>query len=380
MLVVTTVTLSMVIVLSVFNGMEDIIRKLYNTFDPDLQITAVVGKSFEATPRLLNDIKNIEGVAYITEVIEDNAIASYKDEKDVVKIKGVSENFLHQKKFETKMVAGKLLLHEKGRDYTVVGAGVQYKLSIALNDVYAPLRLYYPNRKKIRKPDAPDAFHTANVQPAGVFAIEKQYDDLYVLVSLDLARDLLDYGSKRTSLEIKVKEGYTIEQVKNEISSKIGETYKVLDSDEQHAGIIRAIRIEKLAVYIILSALLAVSSVGIYFCLTMLTIRKRKDIAVLKSMGASVAFIRKVFLIEGMMIAFVGAALGLIAGFAICYVQQRYGLVQLGMETSIVKAYPVKMEPTDFLITAITVFILTLIASYWPARNAAYSEVKDFIK
>lgn len=380
MLLVTVVTVAMVVVLSVLNGMEDIIRKLYNSFDPEIKITSATGKTFMVSGEFLDKVKKTEGVAIITEVIEDNAIVSYKGEKDIVKLKGVSDNFTAHHRMDSMMVGGKLQLRNKDTYYAILGAGLQYKLSVSLNDPFAPLNFYYPNRKKIKKPDAPDAFNSGSLQAGGVFAIEKQYDDYYVFVPLEFAEDLLEYGNKRTSLEIKTKQGFSIEQVQENLKTSLGQNFNVLNSDEQHSGIIRAIRVEKLAVYIILSLLLGVSSVGIYFCLTMLTIRKRKDVAILKSLGAHPRLILSVFLAEGMIIAFSGALFGLLSGFVICFLQQTYGFVSLGMETSLVKAYPVKLEWPDFLITSLIVFVLTMIASYVPAARASRIEIQENIK
>lgn len=380
MKVVTLVTIAMIVVLSVLNGMEDVIRNLYNSFDAEIKIAPSTGKTFILTEDLLTKIKSINGISIVTEVIEDNAIVSYKTEKDVVKLKGVSDNFLEQHRMDSMMIGGKLKLKNKDTFYAIIGAGLQYKLSVSLNDPFAPLNFYYPNRKKIRNPNSPDAFNSLSIQAGGIFAIEKQYDDYYAFVPLEFAQELLDYGDKRTSLEIKLKEGFSIPNVQESLKSLLGKNFLVLNSDEQHSAIIRAIRIEKLAVFIILSLLLAVSSVGIYFCLTMLTIRKQKDIAILKSMGATNKLIQKIFITEGMIIAFSGAVLGLLIGFTICYLQQEYGFVPLGMETSMVKAYPVKLEWMDFVITTIIIFSLTMIASYIPAVKASKVLIKEHIK
>lgn len=380
MLVVTLITFSMIVVLSVLNGMEDVIRNLYNSFDPELKVMASSGKSFVISEDIYGKMRKVGGIDIITEVIEDNAIISYKGEKDVVKIKGVSSNFIAQHRMDSMMAGGKLVLKEGDTYFAILGAGLQYKLSVSLNDPFAPLTFYYPNRKKIKKPDAPDAFNFGSLQAGGVFAIEKQYDDYYVFVPLEFAQELLEYGDKRTSLELKLKPGFTIAKVQENLKVVLGEKFLILNSDEQHSGIIRAIRVEKLAVYIILTLLLAVSSVGIYFCLTMLTIRKRKDIAVLKSMGATAQLIGRIFMAEGMIISFSGALIGLVAGFLICYLQQTTGFVPLGMETSMVKSYPVKIEGMDFLATSIIIFVLTVIASYVPALKASRIEIMEHIK
>lgn len=380
MLAVMLITLAMIIVLSVLNGMEDVIRNLYNSFDAEIKVTASTGKSFVISEDLYSKIKKVDGIAIITEVIEDNAIIAYKSEKDVVKIKGVSDNFIAQHRLDSMMVEGKQILKKGDHFYAIIGAGVEYKLSVDLNDPFAPLNFYYPNRKKIKKPDSPDAFNSGSLEPGGVFAIEKQYDDYYVFVPLEFAQELLEYGDKRTSLEIKLKPGYKIPDVQEKLKKSLGDKFLFLNSDEQHMSIIRAIHVEKLAVYIILTLLLAVASVGIYFCLSMLTIRKRKDIAVLKSLGATNALIRDIFMTEGVIIAFSGALIGLVAGFLICYLQQTTGFVPLGMETSLVKSYPVRIEGMDFLVTSIIIVVMTSIASFLPALKAAKVEIMDHIK
>jgi lipoprotein-releasing system permease protein len=380
MLAVMLITLAMIIVLSVLNGMEDVIRKLHYSFDAEIKIAPSVGKSFNISEDLYSKIKKVEGIAIITEVIEDNAIVSYKSDKDVVKIKGVSDNFIDQHRLDSMIKEGKLILKKGDNQYAIMGDGVAYKLSVDMNDPFAPLNFYYPNRKKIKKPDSPDAFNSGSLMPGGVFAIEKQYDDYYVFVPLEFAQELLDYGDKRTSLELKLKSGYKIPDVQKNLKRSLGDKFLILNSDEQHMSIIRAIHVEKLAVYIILTLLLGVASVGIYFCLSMLTIRKRKDIAVLKSMGATNALIRDIFMTEGVIIAFSGAVVGLVAGFLICYLQQTTGFVPLGMETSLVKSYPVRIEGIDFLVTSIIIVVMTSIASFLPALKAAKVEIMDHIK
>lgn len=377
MMVVTIVTIAMVVVLSVLNGMEGIIRSLYTSFDPELQLSAKVGKSFVVNDSLRSIILKTPGVAVLTEVIEDNAIVAYKEEKDVVKIKGVSSNFIAHKRMDSVLIGGKLELENNGVYSAIIGAGIYYKLSVSLNDPFSALTFYYPNKKKIRKPDSPDAFTIASIKAGGVFAIEKQYDDHYIFVPLDFAKELLSYGDKRTSLEIKTSNDYSIKQVQQALKTSLGDSFLVQNSDEQHLSVLRAIHIEKLVVYIILTMLLAVSSVGIYFCLTMLTIRKRKDIAVLKSLGATRSLILRLFLTEGMMIAYSGAASGLVIGYGLCYLQQTYGFVELGMETSLIKAYPVILLWEDFITTSIIVLTLTFLASYLPALKASKLEIHE---
>ncbi len=372
-------TMSLVIVLSVFNGLEDLIRSLHNYFDPELKITALTGKSFEVDSTMLHRIRAVPGVEIVTEVVEDNAYVKYKEAKMVVKVKGVGDNFVDQHRMDDRIVQGSMKLKEDGVNYALIGRGVQYALSITkLDNMYA-LQIYYPKRGKVSGLDPAKLINTKIILPGGIFAIEKQYDLNYIFVPLSFALDLMGYGKRRTSLEIKVSDNYDIPSVQNALKHLLGQEFKVLNSDEQHASLLRAIKIEKLFVYITFSFILAVASFNIFFSLTMLAIDKRRDIAILLTMGATRKTIRAIFLSEGAIISFAGAIAGLALGLVICLLQQHFGLVSMGMQTAVLEAYPVKMQLPDFLYTAASIIIITLFASYRPALAAARVDVREHI-
>ncbi len=360
-------TMALVIVLSVFNGLEDLIRSLHNFFDPELKIEAVIGKSFEVDDAFLSGIKNTEGVAILTQVIEDDAYVKFKDSEMIVKLKGVDENFIEHHRIDERIVQGQLKLKENGINYALIGRGVQYALSIhQMTNMYA-MQFYYPKRGKVSSINPGDLYRHKGILPAGVFAIEKQYDISYVFVPLDFAIDLLDYGNRRTSIEIKVKEGYDIETVKQNLKHTLGDKFRVLTSEELHSSFLKVLKVEKLFVFIIFSLILAVASFNIFFSLTMLAIEKKKDIAILYSFGATNKLIRKIFIMEGAIISFIGAVVGLIIGLLVCVAQQQFGIVSMGMQTAVLEAYPVKMLFPDFLYTALSIIIITLLASFRPA-------------
>lgn len=368
-------TIALVAALSVFNGLEDLIRNIYYTFDAEIRVTVLKGKTFEVNGPFLDSISSIEGVAVITEVIEDNTLLKYRDRQMVVTLKGVSDNFIYQNHLDSMIVEGEYVLHKNGINYAIIGRGIQYLLSVSLNDNLYPLQLWYPKMKKNLNIDPLKAFNRKNIWAGAAFAIEKQYDDTYVFVPLDFTKQLFEYDNKRTSLEIKTKKNVRIDKVKKAIRKKLGNKYLVQNSDEQHASLLRAIKIEKFFVTLTLSVILGLASVGIFFSLTMLVIEKKKDVAILFAMGATVNFIKKLFLIEGAIIGFTGAGLGLILGFTLCWAQQTFGIVSMGMKTSIVDAYPVKMQIADFIYAGITIFIITFFASYGPAMRAAKVEI-----
>jgi len=364
-------TMSLVIVLSVFNGLEDLIRELNQNFDPELKIEATKGKSFELTEEVLSDIKNTDGVEIVTQVVEDNAYVKYRNDEMVVKLKGVETNFIDHHRMDNNITLGRMVLQEDGVNYALIARGVQNALSInRLSNMY-PLTFAYPKRGRTSGLNVANLLNQKVILPGGVYAIEKQYDMNYVFVPLDFALELFEYGNRRTSLEIKVKPDYEIEQVKHSLKSTLGNAYKVMTSEEIHADFFKVLMIEKLFVFIVFSFILAIASFNIFFSLTMLAIDKQKDIAILSSMGANKRLIKSIFLTEGAIISLSGALLGLVLGLIICSVQQEFGIISMGMDTAVIDAYPIKMQLPDFLYTGLSIVIITLLSSYRPAVIAS---------
>ncbi len=372
-------TAALIIVLSVFNGLEDLIRSIYGSFDPDLKITSVQGKGFEMEEELLERIRNTPGVLLVTEVIEDNALLRYEDRQMVVKMKGVSPNFFAQNKIDSAVIEGNYQLQRAGNNYALIGRGVQYQLSIRATNAIVPMYLLYPKAKASLSLDPENTFREKPIMVGGVFVIERQYDDSYIFVPLDFARDLLAYGTKRTSLEIRVESRREINTVERRLEEVLGPKFEIKNSDEQHLSLLRAVKVEKLFVFITFAFILLIASLNIFFSLSMLVIDKKKDIAILASIGATPQVIRNIFLAEGAIVAFVGAIIGLSAGLLICWIQQTFGLVSMNMATALVEAYPVKMQIQDFLFTGLAIFIITLLVSIRPARAAAATDVRENI-
>ena len=370
-------TLALVIVLSVFNGLEEFIRSLYGSFDPDIKVVPLKGKSFTLEQNLLVDISSMEGVNNVVKVIEDNAYVKYRDAEMVITLKGVGENFLQDHRLDQNIVEGDLFLKRDHQMYAILGRGIQYTLNINhLNDIY-PLQFYYPKRRYRSSLNPAQSVNRLNIMVAGIFAIEKQFDLSYIIVPLEFAENLMDYEGHLTSLEIMTENKDDIPLIKSRIKNRLGEQFQVLDSDEQHSALIRAIKIEKLFVFLTFSFIIAVSAINIFFSLTMLAIDKKKDIAVLFSVGASKRLIQRIFINEGAIIAFTGAFLGMAIGVLLLLAQQRFGLISMGIETSVIDAYPVKMKLNDFIFTAVTIIMITLLFSSRPAIRASRSNVID---
>ncbi len=369
-------TMALVIVMSVFNGMEELNRQLFRSFDPDLKITPTSGKRFVIEPTKLKQLSQLEGIKFVTQMIEDNALASYGGRRVLVKLKGVDETFSQRKQLDTAMIEGKLLLNDGDELKAVVGATVQQILGINTNDIFTPLELAYPRSDtRTLNLNSPDAFNQQIIRVGGVYMLELRFDD-YVIVPLSFASSLLGYGDKRSALEIQLTPQSNPDRIKAVVASLLGEGFRVQTRDEQNADLLRAIRLEKLFVTITLGLIILVAAVNIFFSLSMLVIEKKDDIRMLFAMGATASLVKKIFLFEGALVAFTGAIVGLLMGIIICWLQQTYGFVSMGMISSLVDAYPVKMQWQDFVITAFTVILVTIIVSYVPAKRASLSPIR----
>ncbi len=357
--------------LSVFNGLEDLLRSLYSSFDPEIKIESVKGKSFEVNKEMLLALQDIPGVEIVTEVIEDYTYIKYRDADMVVRAKGVSNNFIDQHRIDNHIVAGNLRLMEGNVAYAIIGRGVQYSLSVAPeSDMYA-LQVYYIKDLKAGSLDPSRMYARELVMPAAVFSIEKNYDENYIFLPLDVMANLLDYENRRTSLEIKTTTAASTVNVQTAIKKILGEEFNVLNNDEQHMDLYKIVKMEKLFSFLALSLIISIGAINVFFTLSMLAIDKKKDISVLFALGAPPKLISKIFLVEGAIISFSGAIIGLLLGGFICWLQMQYGLVSMGMELAVTDGYPVRMKFTDFLNTSLMIIAITLLVSVRPAWLAS---------
>jgi lipoprotein-releasing system permease protein len=369
-------TMAMVVVLSVFNGMEDLNRKIFRTFDSDVKILPREGKRFAVSDSILHIIQSVDGVKSITQVIEDNALARYGNSQTIVRVKGVDSSFVSRGQLDSALIEGSLTLYgPNGTPYAIVAEGVRNALSISLAEILTPIELLYPNTgKKTLNLNSPDAFRQVLIRPRGIFFIETRYDD-YIIAPLAVVESLMQYDGQRSALEIQTAPGYSEAKVSQAISKRLSKDFVVKDRDSLNADLLRAIRIEKLFVAITLSLIILVAAINIFFSLSMLAIEKKKDVAMLYALGATPGLIRRIFLAEGAIVAFSGALAGLISGTALCWLQMKYGFVSMGMASSLVDAYPVKLIWADIFFTAVIIVIITMAVSYIPARRAAQTSV-----
>jgi lipoprotein-releasing system permease protein len=366
-------TAALIIVLSVFNGLEDLLHSLNHSFDPELKIEARQRKSFEVTPELIKKIETVNGVAIVTEVIEDYAYARYRDANQVITLKGVSDNFLDQHRIDENIVDGELILKRGATQYALVGRGIQYALSIPIGDDQFPLQIYYINNIQAGVLDPSRMYSHKNILAGGAFSIVQNFDENYIIVPLSFAKEVMRYDTKRTALEIKVNDPKNILKIQRDLKAVLGDTFSILTLEEQHKDLYRLLKMEKLFTFLAFTLLLGISSINIFFSLMMLAIDKKKDISVLAAMGADRKLIKHIFLTEGALIAVGGSLVGLVLGGVFCILQLKFGLVSMGISNAVSEGYPIKIILSDFGYTLLAVSVITFVTSYRPAVLAARS-------
>ncbi len=376
MFVVGFSTMALIIVLSVFNGLEDLLRDLYGSFDPEIKIESVKGKSFELNTDFIQKLNDIPGVDQVVFVVEDQAYVKYNKSEMVAVIKGVSANYPRVNRLESKIVEGKLNFWNGNIPMAVVGQGIQYSLGVSTADEYSTLQVYYPKNLRSKSLNMSNTMTKMNLQVAGVFAIERQFDEKYIIVPITFASELFRYQNRVTALEVSIAEGSETLKVQANLKAFLGNDFKVQNADEQHDIILRTVKIEKLFVFVTFIFIIGVSSINIFFALSMLAIDKKKDIGMLFSMGATARQVRSIFLAEGAIISLSGAVVGLLLGLIIIILQQEVGLVRMGLQTSVIDYYPVKLQVQDFVFTAGSIILITFLVSIRPAIMASkFSEV-----
>lgn len=363
-------TMSLVIVLSVFNGLEDLNRKIFKSFDADIKISPKSGKSFLLDKTKIAQLKAINDVLYITEVIQDNALVKYQNSQMVVTLKGVDETFQAYSPLKKSLVEGNFVLTKDSVDYAFIGGNVYAALNISLQNIIEPIEIWYPRNRKSISLNPEDDINREILNISGVYSLEQLHDD-FVYVPLQVAKQLTEYGEKRSAIEVQTKPNADIAQIQTTIKSILDENFLVQNQDEQNASLFRAIKIEKLFIFIALMFIIGIASFNIFFSLTMLVIDKQQDLNTLFAMGADEGLVKRIFYSEGALVSFIGAIVGLVFGGLICFIQERYGIIKIGIESSFIDAYPVKMQLNDFVWTAISIIFITLMASYLPAKRAA---------
>jgi ABC-type lipoprotein release transport system permease subunit len=355
----------------VFNGFDRLVVSLFSSFNPSIQITAAYGKTFDVSRFPMEKLHRIPGVLQVTEVIEEEALMKYKDNQAIVTLKGVSSSYPSMSGLDSMVVEGQFLLEDGNKDYTVLGYGLAGMLNVNLKDYMHPIAVYVPRRDASFAGSLDNAFNSEVIFPSGFFQVQYEYDVKYALLPLRFVKNLLNYTNERTSLEIGLAKDADPKQVQAGITALAGKGFIVKNRYQQQEILYKIMVSEKNYIFMILTLILVIATFNVIGTLSMLILDKKKDIAVLQSMGAGQRTIRGIFLTEGMLISLIGAVLGLAIGAFVCWLQVRFGLVRLGTadSTFVVNAYPVHMQVSDFILVFLTVMVIGFLASWYPVYN-----------
>lgn len=363
-------TAALIIVLSVFNGFEDLVKGLYADFYADLRITPQVGKTFVLTPKQIQQIQNTSGVAFYSLTAEEKALLVNGDNQSIVFVKGVDSSFTKVNPVQTHLIRGSFNLGTIQKPQLVVGAGIENALGLDVEKSLYPVTLYMPNRQSANMLSA-EGLYSYNAMPAGTFMIQEDFDNKYVFTNLAFVKYMLNMDANTFSaVEIKLTKTANTQQVQTELQHLLGNSFKVQTRYQQNESLYTVMEVEKWVIYGILSIILIIAAFNMIGALTMLVLEKQKDITVLKALGASDGLIQKIFLTEGFLIAAVGGGAGMILALVICYIQIKFHLVSLGGGTFIIDYYPVKLALGDFVLVIATVFVIALLAAWFPAFKA----------
>lgn len=359
---------ALIIILSVFNGFETIVLSMYNTFSPELRIEPAKGKTFDPSDGRFSDIKKDERVINFTEVLQEKALIRYGKSQSIALVKGVSDDYMEgQTSLDSAISSGSFILKDKGEDYAVIGSAIQNYLSVNLQDDFQSLDVYSPRKGAINSLNPADEFNVMPIYPSGVFSVQQEFDNM-MIVPIGFARTLLSEDKEVSLIEINTRPGSSIDDLQSDIEKKLGKDFVVKNRSQQNQLLYKILNSEKWAIFLILTFVLIIAIFNIIGSLTMLVIDKRKDIAILSSLGAGKGVIRDIFFIEGMMISMLGCIGGMGVGLLFSFLQQRLGFIKMSGTNLIIDSYPVGIKWTDFVLVFGTVLLVSLIASSISSR------------
>lgn len=369
---VGVVTAAMICVLSVMNGFGTLVEQMFSQFDPNLRVTAQIGKSFSLDPEKKEQLLALPCVDLLSECIQETALIEFDDKQMPVQLMGVDSTFAHITNIENIIIDGHYEVYDGAFDRAVLGQGLAWKLGLGARFVQG-IQVYAPKRESRVNMLRPDMnFNKETCFIAGIFAINQQkYDENLILVDLDLSKRLLEFEDNEiTALLLSTPKDYNIKKAKRDISNLLGDGFIIQDRYEQQEDFFRILRVEKLLTTLLLIFILLLASFNGIGSLSMLIIDKQKDIQTFSHLGANNEMIRKIFMLEGWLVNTIGAMVGLILGLGICLLQEHFGLLKLGNgEEYIISTYPVAVQWWDIILVIAMVFALSVLSAWIPARK-----------
>jgi lipoprotein-releasing system permease protein len=368
---------ALILVLSVFNGFEDLVKSLYSSFYPDLKITPSSGKTLILSDRQIQQLRAVNGVHALSLVVEEPVVVANGDNYASSYLKGVDSNFTKVSGVADKVNAGKFETGTADQPLAVLGSGVEYSLGLEVDQSQPLDVICFRKGGPSYIVDPLASYNHATMIMAGVFTIQQDFDEHYVITNLAFVQQILglradEYGG----VELAVTDPARVADVQQALYRLLGKEYIVKTRYQQNQKLYSVMETEKWVIYIILTLILVVAAFNMVGALTMLVWDKQKDIHVLKALGASNGLVQKIFLSEGILLAVMGGVAGILLAALICELQLKFKLIHLQGGSFLIDYYPVKMVPADFLLVFTTILIVALLASWLPARKAAAQPIE----
>lgn len=368
---ISVASFALIVVLSAFNGLEQVIAAMNNRLTPDLQIAPVKGKTIELTAFPLGQLKDVQGVEYVIPTIIDDALFRSDDKQHIGQVKGVGLEYEQIERLGEVMFGhGAMQLSDGVHSFAIPGSGVAWHLGINPYSPYATLRIYVPKRGNASQMSLESSFNSGVLNVQSTFATDQEVDEKMVLVPFDWLAELLEFDNKASAVELFLSPKADVAKVKKEVKTLVGESFTVKDQQEQMATLYKIMRSEKWAVYVILTFILILATFNVVGSLSMLMIEKRKDTEILKALGANKGLIRRIFLNEGLLISVAGGLIGLLLGVVLVLLQQQFGFVKFGTGGNyVVDAYPVCLKLKDVLLIFATILVVGCTSAWLTVRK-----------
>ncbi len=364
-------TASLIVLLSVFNGLEDLVRSLYSAFYTDFKIMPATGKFIRIPYASLLKLKQTDGVIGYSLTVEDQALLQYNNNLQPVMLKGVDDHFKSINGVSKNILRGDYQLGSPDHPEAILGSGIEYSLNIESDRSISPMTVYLFRNGGINQADPESAVHSESLVSSGTFKIQEDFDNHYVITNLGFMQRMLGLDSNEYgAIEIATRDGSATRELKSKLQTLFGSAFLVRTRDEQNQTLFGTMKMEKWVIYIILTLILIVAAFNMVGALTMLVLEKKKDIQVLKAMGADNRLIQQIFLNEGILLGLLGGGIGFLLAILLCWMQVHLKLVPL-QGNFLIDYYPVKLIPGDFMLVGVTILIVVLLASWLPARKAA---------
>ncbi len=372
--VITFAIACQILVLSVFNGFEDLVKSLYASFYADIKIAPAKGKTFTLTPQQLTLIKLQQGINAVSLIAEEKALLQNEDLQTIVYLKGVDNNYSNVTGVAAKTFAGEFNTGTIDDPGLIVGSGIQNAAAINVDAAFeqSKLTLILPKKVKVAVNDPLQSLSEGIVKATGVFAIQQDFDNKYAITNIDFVKQQMGFdASEYSAAEIKLNDKTDLNTAKVQLSNMLGKGYVVETKYQQNTSLYNTMKLEKWFIYAVLTLILFIAAFNMVSALTMLVLEKQKDISVLQSMGADKGMVLKIFLSEGLLLAGIGTITGIVLALIICFLQVKFKLIKLQGGSFLIDYFPVKLQASDFLLVALTAIIIAFFASWFPARKAA---------